>query len=123
MNITEKLDQLADMQAHADVIRLHFNDLRAKILTPEIKQQLDDLDAEMNTALDTLNGGITTLTAEIKDDVLKSGATVKGASLMAVWNKGRVSWDTKSLDGYMVAHPEMTAFRKEGEPSVTIRKV
>ena len=123
MNITEKLDQLADMQAHADVIRLHFNDLRAKILTPEIKQQLDDLDAEMNTALDTLNGGITTLTAEIKDDVLKSGATVKGASLMAVWNKGRVSWDMKSLDGYMVAHPEMTAFRKEGEPSVTIRKV
>ena len=123
MNITEKLDQLADMQAHADVIRLHFNDLRAKILTPEIKQQLDDLDAEMNTALDTLNGGITTLTAEIKDDVLKSGATVKGASLMAVWNKGRVSWDTKSLDGYMVAHPEMTAFRKEGDPSVTIRKV
>ena len=123
MNITEKLDQLADMQAHADVIRLHFNDLRAKILTPEIKQQLDDLDAEMNTALDTLNGGITTLTAEIKDDVLKSGATVKGASLMAVWNKGRVSWDTKSLDGYMVVHPEMTAFRKEGEPSVTIRKV
>jgi hypothetical protein len=37
--------------------------------------------------------------------------------------KGRVSWDGKSLDGYMAAHPEISAFRKEGEPSVSLRNV
>lgn len=42
---------------------------------------------------------------------------------MAVYNKGRVSWDSSGLNGYMVAHPEITAFRKEGEPSITLRKI
>ena len=123
MNITEKLDKLADLQAQADVIRLHFDDLKAQILAPELQQALADIDAEMNTSLSSLQGGINSLTAEIKEDVIKESATVKGHHLMAVWNKGRISWDTKGLDGYAFAHPEMSAFRKEGEPSVTIRKV
>lgn len=48
---------------------------------------------------------------------------MKGANnMMAVWSKGRVTWDGKGLGGYMVAHPEIEAFRREGKPSVSIRR-
>ena len=123
MDIKEKLDLLSDMQSQADVIRMHFDDLRKMILTPEIQQQLADIDAEMVTSIESLQTGIDQLTSEIKSDVVTGCTTVKGNYLMAVWNKGRESWDGKLLSGYAVAHPEILTARKIGEPSVTIRKV
>ena len=122
MTIQDKLEKLAEMQSHQDVIRLHYADLKATIIPPEIKAQLDEIDAEAQTALDALSGGIDSLTAEIKAEVITAGTTVKSEHLQAVYAKGRVSWDNKGLDGYMVAHPEIGAFRKTGEPSVSIRR-
>jgi hypothetical protein len=121
MNTTDKLNQLKDLRFQSDVIRLHFDDLRRSILTPEIQAALDDIDAEYRTANDALQSGIAELEKEIKEDVLTKGETVKGDGIMAVWNKGRESWDGKSLSGYAAAHPEILAFRKIGEPSVSIR--
>ena len=63
------------------------------------------------------------LEAEVKQEVIEAGQTIKGSCLQACYAKGRVSWDTKMLDGYVVAHPEVEQFRKVGEPSVSIRKV
>ena len=123
MEIKEKLDRLAEMRGQANVIREYYDDAKAQILTPELQQALADMDAEMNIALDGANVGINKLISEIKADVIKECATVKGKYIMAVWNKGRTSWDSKLLDGYAVAHPEMSAFRKEGDPSVTIRDI
>lgn len=123
MNIEQKLDQLADLQAQADVIRIKFNELRDGVMTPEIKQALADIDAEERTTLEAVNEGIGKLTSDVKDGILKLHATVKGKYLEAVWAKGRVSWDTKALDGYAAGHPEIAQFRKEGDPSVSIRNV
>ena len=123
MEIEQKLDQLADLQAQADVIRMKFNDLRDGVMTPEIKQALADIDAEERTTLEAMSEGISKMTASVKDDILKLQATVKGKYLQAVYAKGRVSWDTKSLDGYAAGHPEIAQFRKEGDPSVSIRNV
>jgi len=121
MNVTDKLNKLSDMQAAMDFIRLHYQELRDLILTPEIRAALAEIDAEERTASEAASAGIATLTDEIKAEVVASGATVKGSFLQAVWSKGRVSWDTKSLDGYAAAHPEIAQFRKEGAPSVSIR--
>jgi Mn-containing catalase len=123
VDIEQKLDQLADLQAQADVIRMRFNDLRDGVMTPEIKQALADIDAEERTTLEAVSEGINKLTADVKDAVILAGASVKGKYLQAVWAKGRVSWDTKALDGYAAGHPEIAHFRKEGEPSVSIRNV
>jgi len=122
MTIQDKLERLAEMQSHQDVIRLHYADLKATIIPPEIKAQLDEIDAEAQTAMDALSGGIDSLTAEIKAEVIAAGTTVKSERLQAVYAKGRISWDSKALDGYAVAHPEIGAFRKTGEPSVSIRR-
>lgn len=119
--IITKLDKLADMQAQADAIRLHYEQLRDAVLTPEIKQGLADIAAEEATSVTALQAIIEAMTSEIKQDVISKGASVKGTWLQAVYSKPRVSWDTKGLDGYAVAHPEMNAFRNVGAPSVSIR--
>lgn len=121
MNTIDKLNLLADLKAKADSIRLHYDDLRNEILTPEILAQLAEIDAECQTTIGSLNDGMTQLEAEIKAEVIQAGASVKGANLQAVYNKGRVTWDTKALDGYAAGHPEIMPFRKVGDPSVSIR--
>lgn len=54
--------------------------------------------------------------------VARHGATVKHAGLMAVYSKPRVSWDTAKLEGYALAHPEITAARTTGKPTISIRE-
>lgn len=121
-DITEKLDRLADMQSQRDVLDLHYQDLRNSLISPELAEQLNDIEFEKNEALIAVDRGIASLTEEIKADVLKAGKTVKGAHLQAVWNKPRVSWDSRLLDGLAIALPQITAARREGEPSVTLRR-
>jgi hypothetical protein len=123
MNTQEKLNRLAELQAQVDAIRLHYEELRTSIIPAEIREQLAEIDAEASTEQQAASAGIDALTAEIKADVIAGGATVKADHLQAVYAKGRVSWDTKALDGYAAGHPEIAPFRKEGEPSVSIRKV
>lgn len=121
--IKELLDKLADLYCAKDAIMLQKQDVIDSILTPEIKAKLAEIDAEFEDKALAVNDTIASLEAEARTAVLEHGTTVKGAYLQAVWNKGRVSWDTKSLDGYMAAHPEVSAFRKVGEASVSLRKI
>jgi hypothetical protein len=123
MIISQKLNVLSELQYELDVIRAHFADLRRGIIPPEIQERLDEIAAEETTALESAQYGITALTEEIKTLVIETGATARGDHLMAVWNKGRVTYDVKRLEGYAAAHPEILAFRKEGDPSVSIRGV
>lgn len=123
MNTAEKLNQLDEFQAQKALLEL---DKKAKIdsvLTPEIKKALADIDTEYASMSEGVDANIASLTEEIKAGVLEVCCTIKGEHMMAVFNKGRVSWDTKALDGVVALHPELAQFRKEGEPSVSIRKI
>lgn len=122
MNTVEKLNQLDEFQAQKALLDLDKKQMIDTVLTTEIKQAIADIESEFAGKSEAVDANIEKLTAEIKDEVLANGATVKGEHMMAVFTKGRVSWDTKALDGYVVAHPEVSQFRKEGEPSVAIRK-
>ena len=121
--ITQKLDALAEYQSQRDYLELKKQELIDSVLTPEIRARLDEIEAEFAPQFEAVDANTTALEAEIKADVIQAGATVKAAHLQAVFTKGRVSWDTKALDGYAAAHPEIAPFRKEGAPSVSIRKV
>lgn len=120
MTTIDKLNRLAELQAKREVIRLDKEAAIAKALEP-VKAQLDLIEAEYNVSY--LDADLARLETEIRAEVLATGTTAKGSSLICTWNKPRVSWDTKGLDGYAVAHPELNAFRKEGEPSTTIKAV
>jgi hypothetical protein len=62
------------------------------------------------------------LESEVRLAVLAHGETVKGDKYKAVFSKGRVTWDTKGLDGFAVAHPEIETLKRVGNPSVSIRR-
>lgn len=121
LEIRERLDKMADIQSQLDAINLEKQALVDSILTPEIRRQLADIDVEFSEKARVASENRMILEADIKAAVKELGTSVKGQFLHAVFAKGRVSWDTKGLDGYVVAHPELSQFRKEGEPSVSLR--
>lgn len=121
--IKDKLDELANLRAAHDALTLQKQALIDTVLTDEIKAQLADIDSEFLGKHEAINDKANPLEAEIKQAIIEYGVSVKGTFLHAVFMKGRVSWDGKSLEGYMAAHPEISAFRTEGEPSVSLRNV
>lgn len=121
--IKTMLDALAEMQAQRQVAEMDKQAAMESIFTPEIKAQIADIEAEFSGKTEALAANIAELETVVRTQVIALGTTVKGATLQACWTKPRVSWDTRALDGYATAHPEIEKFRKEGEPSVSIRTV
>jgi len=121
--IVTMLDALAEMQAERDLLASDKQRMIEDAISPaEVVKALAD-EAEFAMKGEGLQANITELDAAVKAQVLAHGDKVRGMHLQAVWTKGRVSWDTKALDGYAAAHPEIAQFRTTGEPSVSIRKV
>jgi hypothetical protein len=123
MDTVQKLDAIAEYESQADSLRATMQSEIDKVMTPEIKAALDAIHAEFDAKLDAVSENIANLTTQVKEDVLNSGATIKGAHYMAVWSKGRVTWDGKKLDGMMSIIPALADARKEGDPSVSLRKI
>jgi len=117
------LDKLDEFRAKRDLLSLERYELHDKVITPEIKAKLDEIDIEYDDKEGAVSENIRLLTDEIKASVLEHGEKVKGEFLQAVYVKGRSSWDTKGLMGYAKAHPEIDAFYMRGNPSVSIRIV
>jgi len=105
------------------------NEIRAKIhrqthnVYDAIYQRKDDIEAEFRGKADDVDANIKVLEAEIKAEVKATGASVKGKFFHAVYVKGRVTWNTDKMDAWCNDHPFLKDARKEGEPSITLRKV
>jgi hypothetical protein len=127
MNETEviqsKLNLIAEYQSQKDLLNLNKQEIIDTILTPEIKAKIAEIEAEFAGKGEAADNNIAALTAEVKVMVIQAGATVKADHYQAVYVKGRVTWDGKTLDGFAVAHPEILFARKEGDPSVTLRRI
>lgn len=117
------MEQLTELYAQQDLLKIAHDDARDKAIPEEVEAALADIDAEFSPKLDAIAEKIAALEANAKAAVLAEGATVKGGALQAVYTKGRVTWDGKKLDGMMSLIPQLKDARKEGEPSVSIRKV
>jgi len=121
--IVEKLNRLADMQSQYDAINQRFTEARNNLITREVAMQIDALEEERKNALRAVDEGIKTLESDVKESVLQQQKTVDGVYLQAVYCQPRITWDTKGLEGYATAYPELLSFRREGNPFVTIRKM
>lgn len=122
MDIYEKIEKYSDLGVGIDLIKQDKQMLIDKVLTPEIKEKLKEIDEEFDSKVDDLILKRTLLEAEIKQEVLAAGRTVKGTNHQFVYGKPRVTWNVPALDGYAEAHPEIRKFRSEGNPSVSVRK-
>ena len=93
-----------------------------QVLTPEVKARLEEIEAEFAQKVKAAEASVQALEEEIKAGTLQDGESVRGSAFQAVWTKGRLSWDGKGLTTYSESHPDILLFRKEGEPSVAIRR-
>jgi parvulin-like peptidyl-prolyl isomerase len=123
IEITQKLDRLANYQAQKQYLELQKKELLDQILPAEIRARIEEVEAEFSGRAIAVDENIQALEEEIKNDLLMRGETAKGSFLAGVWCHGRVSWDTRGLDRYASSHPEILRFRKQGEPYVAIRDV
>lgn len=122
--IENQLDAYAQALERAEMLQAQMQELLDKVPVPqEIVDQWNAIKAEFQPMIDTATEAATLIKTGIEQEVLKLGATVKGDKYMAVWNKGRSSWDGKALEGFAMAHPEILQAKKVGEPTVTFRKV
>jgi hypothetical protein len=119
--LKEKLDVLGEIIAIRENLISEKQTLLDSLIPPEIKLKIQDIEEEFEDKIKQADENVQSLESAIKSEVKAFGQSVKGELVMAVWSKPRVTWDNKGLDGFMVAHPEIKAFRKEGEPTVSIR--
>lgn len=119
----EKLNKLSELKSTMDELEAQRDEEVKTVLTPEPQAQVDKIFDKWDSSIEDTKAQMTKLREEIESEVLSGGKTVKGARLMGVWNKGRVSWDSKKLDGMMALIPQLTEARKVGEPTVSIREV
>lgn len=118
--IEQLLDQLAEIYHKLDLLNLDYTTRRQEILSPEIRSALSELDAEFLQTKDGAEVNIADLKSKIEVLAKEHGASVAGQYMRATFIKGKVTWDTKALDGYMIAEPALAAFRKEGDPFIRI---
>lgn len=123
MNTVEKLNRLYELKSALAEMEKRKQAEVDTILTPEILTQVEEIRKKWADTTESMTAESTELEAEIKADVLAGKETVKGNKLMAVWKKGRVTWDGDKLDGMMVLIPQLKAACKVGEPTVAIQKV
>lgn len=127
-----ELDAVLDTLAKMEHLVLLYKELesivalhdftRDSVIPPEVQKMLDDVDEEFGVKEETVQEKIVKLEAEIKASVLQNGQSVTVGDYQAVYSRARVTWNTEALEGYAVSHPEILQLRKEGQPSVTIRK-
>ena len=94
-----------------------------ELIVQKALEAFTDVLKEVDKNLETISYNLATAKDMVTSQVLTSKETYKGKAYMAVWNKGRESWDTSKLAGYAVAHPELLALKSVGEPSVSFRKI
>jgi hypothetical protein len=123
MTATELLENLTELYAQRDLLAIDHKRAATEAMPPEVRQILDDIDAEYSPKEAAVSEKIQELEDAVKTEVLTAGATVKGGSLQAVYSKPRVTWETKGLEGLIIVVPELAQFRKVGQPSVSIRKI
>lgn len=116
------LTEYEEVSHRFELIKADLETERQKIMAP-VASELVALEAEYEPTLKAAEAKLAKLREEVNAEVVAAGHTLKGETLQACYVKGRVSWDTKALDGYSAAHPEIAQFKTVGAPSVSIRAI
>jgi hypothetical protein len=122
-DLTTRLNELHKARTELDMILIKKNEMIDSVTPAEVKLKILDVKAELDPVIAGTEKHIAKLESDIKADVIGLGKTATGENLQAVYNKGRVSWNTSALDGLAVSMPELAKFKKEGDPYVTIKRL
>lgn len=120
--IQAKLDNLSDLRQKISDMEAQRQAAIREAMKP-VMAEIDRIELQYLDPIGKLRELEAKLAEEIKSMVITLGETIKGTTLMAVYNKGRDTWDSTMLKGLALAHPEIKGAMKTGEPSVTIRGI
>lgn len=118
----EILVRLSEAYAERDNLHLEQARLNDEAIPEEVKQRLAEIAAEFMPMFDMADEKIAALEEQARQAVLAEGKTVKSDYIQAVYQKGRISWDSKKLEGLMMIVPQLENARTVGEPTVILRK-
>lgn len=117
------LDKLGSLFDYIDHLTQQKNELMDAAIPDEIKEKIKGIEDEYDLQLRNAQDEIIDLQERIKAAVLYYGESIQGGTVKAIHVKGRESWDTKALDGYAIAHPEILSLKTVGDPSIRFKKL
>jgi len=88
-----------------------------------IAQRKAEIEAEFAGKSEAVDENIRKLTEEIKAEIVTLKKSVKGDHFHAVYMAGRITWNTDMMEGWRETFPFLEKARKEGAPSVTLRRI
>lgn len=121
METDKKLDMLYGLRLQKESRELEKQTLIEALIPEAVRVEIAKIEEKYDDT--ELTDKITRIENEIREEALNSGETVKGRHLIAVYSKGRVSWDTDILDKLSERYEDIGLARSEGKPSISIRKV
>ena len=119
----EYMENYADLMERQAFLTESLNRLLEQAIPEEVQKQLEEIKAEYQPMIEQVQAALAYTKERIEQQVLDATTTWKGTRYMAVWNKGRETWDGHALDGFAMAHPEILQAKKIGNPTVTFRQV
>jgi len=88
-----------------------------------IAQRKAEIEAEFAGKSEAVDENIRKLTEEIKAEIVTLKKSVKSDHFHAVYMAGRITWNTDMMEGWRETFPFLEKARKEGAPSVTLRRI
>jgi len=137
-SINEKVTQLFEFKEQLANLDAAKAILKDRVITPEIKsqiqaytdalitpdmlQQLKDIDVEFEGKGATAKKNTELLDAAVRGDTLKFKKTQWSEDLKhsCQFVKGKYKWNPDKLEGYASEHPAILAFRTEEDPTTRI---
>lgn len=119
MDILTMLAELADLQDEQAALLA----AQADAIPHKLRTELTRIAKRFAPDVEKIRTELELLTLQLKAAVIEHGASVKGERLQAVYVSGKAAWNNDALIGYAVTHAEILAFRREGKPSVSLRRV
>lgn len=112
----------ANAVAELELMNAALESAVTAVIPAEVQMAIDEVKAEYEAKIEPLVANVEQLADVVKESAANVEATVKGSGYMAVYSKGRPSWNDDGLIKLAEQYPPIVAMRKEGKPSVSIRR-
>lgn len=105
-SLTEELNEYGRLKEQLESLEAEEKEEIAHFYTPEIRTQVEEIEAKFAARERTIKEEITVLYAQIREAVARYGETVNGVGWQAVCSRRGGSWDTEAINQYAEKHPE-----------------
>lgn len=110
------LDLLAEYKRQIDDITVECEAAEMVAMPLDVRKRVEAVRKDHEKRLEPIRQRLKSAEGQVEAFVLESGQTLKGQSVTATYNGGRVTY--KDLEEYVKTHPDLLAYRKEGKKYV-----